>query len=421
MTKWIEERGAKWVTGITEETRVAMQAMIRASATGQYTVDELARAIRPLIGLNRPQAQANLRYYNTFKANLLENNPTMRESTAEKRAREAALKYQQRQLMQRANMIAETELAAAYSAGNREFVREAVGKGLLGRGVWVWDTAADEAVCQTCGALNGAKSNDDGQYSVGGTLVTFRMGNHPPAHPRCRCAEHYEETDTPAKQTEELERLQSMPEEMRVTELGGADGGRQRAAVVETVMTDDIDLDTLYHARIFVDFDNANYTATIRSEVTLKSLTELAESGIITVSNEALEHSTVGVYTQGGRLEKGGHAQAGMEELARRGIAYNVVGTFSNGVRLGNVPTHKKRFKQDGTGQAWFPVDWDDTKIMEAGTAIANSDAPLMENHYKVGEYDGVLVRVEFDTEGKIISVCPDYDQDKVKGVIWNE
>jgi hypothetical protein len=98
-----------------------------------------------------------------------------------------------------------------------------------------------------------------------------------------------------------------------------------------------------------------------------------------------------------------------------------VVGTFSNGVRLGNVPTHKKRFKQDGTGQAWFPVDWDDTKIMEAGTAIANSDAPLMENHYKVGEYDGVLVRVEFDTEGKIISVCPDYDQDKVKGVIWNE
>lgn len=420
----IAAQGARFVTGISAETREAIQAMIGAGASGKFTVDELSRAVRPLIGLNKQQAAANMRYYETVKAQLLKDNPTMREATAEKRAHEAALKYAAKQHRYRAQMIAETELAAAYTAGNRIFVRQSIAKGYMGRGVWVWDTASDEAVCPSCGALNGAETDmDTWRYSVGGQIVTFKLGEGPPAHPRCRCAEHFEEKEPPAPQTDELERLQAMPEEMRVTELGGADGGRQRAAVVETVMTDDVDLDNLYHARVFVDFDRANYTVTIRSDVTLKPLTELAKNGIMTVSNEALEHSAIGTFNNAGRLTGGCHAEAGIQELTRRGIEYVIDGEFSNGVRLGHIPSHKDRFKRQAKQQAFFPPDWDDDMILKAGTAVANSDAPLQMGYFKVGEYMGVMVRVLFKTDGSgaIASVCPDYDQDVIEGVSWHE
>lgn len=43
-----------------------------------------------------------------------------------------------------------------------------------------------------------------------------------------------------------------------------------------------------------------------------------------------------------------------MEQLDKYGIKYNLVKTYSNGVRVGNVPDPKSRLKKSGTGQAWF-------------------------------------------------------------------
>lgn len=424
MSRWIADHGARWVTAITEETRAAVQAMIDASVSGQFTVDELSRAIRSLIGLNRPQASANLKYYQSVKANLLENNPSMREATAEKRAREAALKYEARQLRQRAQMIAETELAAAYCTGYREFIRQSQAAGLMGKGVFVWDTAEDEAVCVICGALNGMKSNADGQYSVGPQRQKFKYGNSPPAHPRCRCAEHFEETEPPVAQTDNADQFRAMPRAKQAAALGGEDGGRQRAALVNSrVIANDKDVEDLYHAKVVVSGDRQTGTINVELEVTLKSLTELAEHGIVTVSDEAIIHSSIGEYNSAGRIIGGCHSQAGMEELVRRGIEFSIVRTFTNGVRLGHIPKHKERFKRTGMTQAWFPPDWDDDKIMEAGTAVANSGAPLQMGYYKVGEYEGVMVRVLFATDGsgKIISVCPDYNQEVLEGVDYFE
>lgn len=424
MSRWIASHGARWVTVITEETRSAMQAMIDASVSGQFTIDELSRAIRPLIGLNRPQAEANLKYYESVKANLLKNNPNMREVTAEKRAREAALKYEARQLRQRAQMIAETELSAAYCAGYREFVRQSQTAGLIGKGVFVWDTAADEAVCVICGALNGMKSNAEGQYSIGPQRQKFKYGDSPPAHPRCRCAEHFEETEPPAVQTDNADQFRAMPRAEQAAVLGGKDGGRQRAALLNSrVIANDKDVEDLYHAKVVVSGDRRAGTISVDVEVTLKSLTELAEHGIVTVSDEAVAHSSIGEYNSAGRIIGGCHSQAGMDELVRRGIEFAIVRAFTNGVRLGNIPGHKEKFKRAGEKQAWFPPDWDDDKIMEAGTAVANSDAPLQMGYYKVGEYEGVMVRVLFATDGsgKIISVCPDYNQEVLEGVDYFE
>ena len=61
VTSWVQAHGGEWITAISGESRAAIQALIGASTTGQYTVDELARAIRPLVGLTQPQATANLK------------------------------------------------------------------------------------------------------------------------------------------------------------------------------------------------------------------------------------------------------------------------------------------------------------------------------------------------------------------------
>ena len=45
MTSWISTHGAEFVTSVSNDTRAAIQALIGAGTTGQYTVDELARAI----------------------------------------------------------------------------------------------------------------------------------------------------------------------------------------------------------------------------------------------------------------------------------------------------------------------------------------------------------------------------------------
>ena len=195
MTAWIKDHGAEWVTKINDETRDAMKTMIEASTKGQFTVDELSRAIRPLIGLTEPQAAANLKYYATVKKNLLDNGAKL--ETATKKAREQAYKYADKQLRQRAYTIAITENCAAYCAGFREGTAQAQAQGYLGNGVYVFATADDEDVCPVCSALNGVETDAEGSYHIGATKMAFKMGPHPPVHPRCRCAEYFEEKEPP--------------------------------------------------------------------------------------------------------------------------------------------------------------------------------------------------------------------------------
>ena len=195
MTAWIKDHGAEWVTKINDETRDAMRAMIEASTKGQFTVDELSRAIRPLIGLTEPQAAANLKYYASVKKNLLDNG--VKADAATKKAREQAYKYADKQLRQRAYTIAITENAAAYCAGYREGTAQAQTQGYLGKGVYVFATADDEDVCPVCSALNGTETDAEGSYHIGTTKMAFKMGQHPPVHPRCRCAEYFEEKEPP--------------------------------------------------------------------------------------------------------------------------------------------------------------------------------------------------------------------------------
>jgi len=177
-------RAAELVTGLVETQGEALRALIdRAVYTDMLPANELARLMRPVIGLDKRAALANLRYYGRVKANLIEGGA--RAAIAESRAREAALRYAGRQHRYRAQMIARTELSAAYNRGAYSAVKEAQSAGLIGDVVKVWRTAGDSRVCAVCSGLDGERVNEDSMFSGGGFL--------PPAHPHCRCCVEYAE------------------------------------------------------------------------------------------------------------------------------------------------------------------------------------------------------------------------------------
>ena len=152
-----------------------------------------------------------------------------------------------------------------------------------------------------------------------------------------------------------------------------------------------------------------------------KSLTELKNDGIITVSKERLEHSVYGTYKgkskeyPNGRMVSGGHTHLAMKECDAKGIDYSVNKKFSNGVCLGNLPSSLLKIKKDKNAQSWFPEDWDSDKVLLAGTYTANK-GDLIESNRKVFVYDNVAVRTLIYDE--VDTICPDLDQDRyVKGV----
>ena len=194
---WLNGRAGELITVIGQEQRQAINAMIGNAYTGDWTVDELSRVIRPTIGLNKPQALANQRYYEHVKTSLLKDNPHMRESTAIKRAREASVKYAERQHRYRAFMIARTEMAFAYNRGTDEGVKQAISKGYMGACVRVWSTAADERMCSICGDLEGVRIGMDDEFDFSRVNSRLPSGPTPPAHPQCRCAVEYQEIEPP--------------------------------------------------------------------------------------------------------------------------------------------------------------------------------------------------------------------------------
>ncbi|MCF0215136.1 MAG: EndoU domain-containing protein [Fibrobacteraceae bacterium] len=111
-------------------------------------------------------------------------------------------------------------------------------------------------------------------------------------------------------------------------------------------------------------------------------------------------------------LKSGGHGEHNLKLLEKYGIKYNIVKTYPNGVRVGNVPKHDKKTKQNGTGQSWFPKNWSKKDIKKAGEQIARqkSNRNKKDGQVMFGNYKGVRVGV-IKTNGKIGTIFPDVYQ----------
>lgn len=207
-----------------------------------------------------------------------------------------------------------------------------------------------------------------------------------------------------------LDWVKKKSKEEQIKYFGGNHSGKARKALIDSkVITDDKELNELYKRNE-------------KGKRQLKTLKELENDGIITVREKALKHSVVGTYKPksneypNGRLFSGGHSFKSIEECKNKGIKCSIIGEYSNGVKFGNVPTAKLKENRYGSGHTWFPKNWTDDDILNAGTFVANK--PKIDNGYeKIGIYKGVAVRVLM-TDTTIDSIHPVKNQSiYIKGV----
>ena len=211
--RWMADRSAELVTNCCREQQEAIRYLVAESVIHQMTPAELARYIRPTIGLTERQAAANLKYYENMKLQLSENHPRMKPENIENRAREAAARYAERQQRYRAETIARTELVTAYHQGNDEAVRQAMEQNLMPPMKKIWSTSGDDKVCPACSALEGMEIGmDDGfKFTSGRRTMEVEL---PPAHPRCACAVMYvEEKQQEASEEQRTDNFESYQEE----------------------------------------------------------------------------------------------------------------------------------------------------------------------------------------------------------------
>lgn len=192
IAEWTENRAAEFVTYSTTAQIEGLRAVVRQAAVLEnMTVDVLARAIRPMVGLYKQQSIANLNYF----SKLVEN------GVSEKKATDLSIRYAARQHRYRAYNIARTELAFAYNKGADFGIRQAQAAGYLGEMVKIWSTADDERMCEYCGSLEGKTIAMDEEFDFKTKLTAPGIRLTPPAHPSCRCAVMYKQISPPIIQS----------------------------------------------------------------------------------------------------------------------------------------------------------------------------------------------------------------------------
>jgi len=174
---WIDARGADLAVSLSDGQHKAVQTLLKF-----YTVDrpvgaaDIARAIRPVVGLTPAQSGAVQNYsaqlYKLVDAGEL----------SQAKLFTQVQNYGDRLLRLRAERIANTELSFAFNKGQHTVNEEARAAGIYGDNVEIyeWMTAEDERVCVLCAPLDGVRVVA-GENFPGGAEVT------PPRHPWCRC------------------------------------------------------------------------------------------------------------------------------------------------------------------------------------------------------------------------------------------
>lgn len=169
---WARERAAVLV-GADADTKALIRDFVTQAVEDGFTVDETAKLIEGVIGLDARRALAVERY----ATDLLET----QSSTAA--VQEALDRYAERALRDRAETIARTEIMMATNAGQHALWQEAASRGMLDGLHRIWIQTDDERCCDACDALADQPPVAlDEPFDNDGDAVL-----HPPLHPRCRC------------------------------------------------------------------------------------------------------------------------------------------------------------------------------------------------------------------------------------------
>ena len=132
-------------------------------------------------------------------------------------------------------------------------------------------------------------------------------------------------------------------------------------------------------------------------------------------------HSVEGTYTNVDskdpnkplQLKSGGYGQQMFDILKKNNIGYTIIHVFLNGVRAGNVENHCRPSKRSRSQHLWFPKEWTEKDILEAGEHVLklkkNQGAKPGDRIY--GIWKGVKVMVIVPDGKKRGTIAPDYDQ----------
>lgn len=173
---WLRQHAATLVKQVNGTSVKGVRAIIRDGFAAGRHPRSMARDIRAVVGLTEPQSVAVAR----FRQGLVD--AGVPDAMVERRM----VRYADRLLRHRADIIARTESMTGINAGRSQLWQQLAADGALDPGTKrEWLTAEDERVCPICGPLNGTPAALDGSYQ----LNTGATVDHPPAHPACRCTE----------------------------------------------------------------------------------------------------------------------------------------------------------------------------------------------------------------------------------------
>lgn len=206
---WAQDRAAQLVADVDAQTRATIAMLVARGQQGALSVDDIARQIRPLIGLSTPQAIAAANYRDALAARQLADRlgqdaaGVLRNSFALSPWRGGPLdgrvdklwhQYIDRQLAHRAEAIARTETIRAATEGRRlAWDAEIEAGGVDGhRLVQTWSVTNDDRACNDCLAMDGETIESDeigpGRRPSIASIGSFRGGSDgPPLHTSCRC------------------------------------------------------------------------------------------------------------------------------------------------------------------------------------------------------------------------------------------
>jgi hypothetical protein len=170
--RWAREHAGALVQSPAQVRAIVNLLVQRAVAEG-ITPYELARMLRDVVGLTAGQALAVA----NFRERLAD------EGVEAARREQRVSRYAAAQLRARGLTIARTELIGALNGGQQLLWNSAVAQRVISATQFekVWIVTPDERLEAQCEALDGVQVPIAEQFPGG--------LDHPPAHPRCRCAQ----------------------------------------------------------------------------------------------------------------------------------------------------------------------------------------------------------------------------------------
>lgn len=168
-----------------------------------------------------------------------------------------------------------------------------------------------------------------------------------------------------------------------------------------------------------------NWREKIRRDEVERFKNELKNDVYLKIPKSTLKHATSGDFTNPKnpkkvkpreiRLKSGGHSEENIQLLKEKNIEYNIVKEYENGVRVGNIPNHKLEEKQYGINQSWFPKQWTQKDVENAGEYVANlkDRRKYILEEYKIN--GNIYVLYKYATYNEVtVCICYDVNKDAV-------